>query len=558
MNQKVKGLPDSIGLTLSGGGYRAAAFHLGTIAYLERVGLIPRLKMLSTVSGGTFTGAKYTLSLIEGISFGEFFRDFYAFLQDTDLIRLGLNQLGREIPDVPSGRRDLIVSVAQVYADTFLKAPDGEPYRFGSILNADIPLKEVIFNTTEFRNGIAFRFQHSATKGLVGNYYLSIPRNEAAKIRIADIVAASSCFPGGFEPIGFPDDFAWPEGEVPKKVYDTVYKDPEKGPIALMDGGIFDNQGIDSMLLAEERDPGELDMFIISDVDRKSDELYRFPKNKSKIRLTLSRLNLLAWIIMVSCVLTVLAVGYEGIIHFIDGHFRFWDFFLYLVPLFLSGLTASALWWGRNIIRREILPDIPQVGRAAWKDLKRLTLGQILDMANLRFTSLLAMATSVFMKRIRSLGFRLVYENEAYNGKRVANLIYHITKSDEDFAEDFIPDNVKRAPDEDICEYMPKGVLLPSRELRNIVTIAAKMPTTLWFDESYQLPCLAACGQATLCYNLMKFIVRNHGTNAKLYPEDVQVLWDRLVNDWKVLVADPYALLRELLPDTDLPIPPGN
>jgi hypothetical protein len=160
----------SIAIALSGGGYRAAAFHLGTLAYLDRIKLLPQLQRLSTVSGGSFTGAKYILSLAEKIPFIEFFQDFYIFLKGIDLFQYGLSDLSQGSVRVPSGHRKLILSMANVYADTFLKAPDGNPYTFGTVLDAEIPVKEVIFNTTEFRTGIAFRFQRSANqRARIGN-----------------------------------------------------------------------------------------------------------------------------------------------------------------------------------------------------------------------------------------------------------------------------------------------------------------------------------------------------------------------------------------------------
>jgi len=58
-------LPDKIALCLSGGGYRAAGFHLGTLDYLDHLGLRDRVTMLSTVSGGTFIGTSYVLALID-------------------------------------------------------------------------------------------------------------------------------------------------------------------------------------------------------------------------------------------------------------------------------------------------------------------------------------------------------------------------------------------------------------------------------------------------------------------------------------------------------------
>src|SRR5207247_7137422 len=43
--------PD-IGLALSGGGSRAAAFHLGCLRALSGLGLLPRVRVLSGISGG--------------------------------------------------------------------------------------------------------------------------------------------------------------------------------------------------------------------------------------------------------------------------------------------------------------------------------------------------------------------------------------------------------------------------------------------------------------------------------------------------------------------------
>src|SRR5688572_32963733 len=50
-----------LGLSLSGGGYRAAAFHLGTLKKLSEMGVLERVDVLSTISGGSITGAAYCL-----------------------------------------------------------------------------------------------------------------------------------------------------------------------------------------------------------------------------------------------------------------------------------------------------------------------------------------------------------------------------------------------------------------------------------------------------------------------------------------------------------------
>ena len=50
-----------IGVALSGGGYRAAAFHLGTLRKLDELKILDHVDVFSTVSGGSIVGADYVL-----------------------------------------------------------------------------------------------------------------------------------------------------------------------------------------------------------------------------------------------------------------------------------------------------------------------------------------------------------------------------------------------------------------------------------------------------------------------------------------------------------------
>ncbi|MCI0654819.1 MAG: patatin-like phospholipase family protein, partial [Methylococcaceae bacterium] len=54
---------DKLGLSLSGGGFRAALFHIGTLARLAELDLLRHVQVLSTVSGGSIIGAMYYLKL---------------------------------------------------------------------------------------------------------------------------------------------------------------------------------------------------------------------------------------------------------------------------------------------------------------------------------------------------------------------------------------------------------------------------------------------------------------------------------------------------------------
>lgn len=51
-----------IGLALSGGGYRAAAYHIGTLRALHKLGILENVDVISSVSGGSITAAYYALN----------------------------------------------------------------------------------------------------------------------------------------------------------------------------------------------------------------------------------------------------------------------------------------------------------------------------------------------------------------------------------------------------------------------------------------------------------------------------------------------------------------
>ena len=51
-----------IGLALSGGGYRAAAYHIGTLRALHTMGILDKVDVISSISGGSVIAAYYALN----------------------------------------------------------------------------------------------------------------------------------------------------------------------------------------------------------------------------------------------------------------------------------------------------------------------------------------------------------------------------------------------------------------------------------------------------------------------------------------------------------------
>ncbi len=489
-----------IAICLSGGGYRAAAFHLGTLKYLEKIKLLKHVTLLSTVSGGTLTGSAYAFSLIKKKTFDEFYNGFHSFLTRVNLIKESFALVGKETNNA-LGFEDMITSIADVYDRELFS---GE--RFGIFWShTPIHLKEIIFNATEFKTGVAFRFQKSTSKAArIGNGNVSISAQEAQKIRLADIAAASSCFPGGFEPLAFPHDFRWPDNDIPLPL-----KEQFEQPLPLMDGGIYDNQGIDSALTTLKRKDQDIDVFIISDTDQPRDEIYNYPGKKKKGFLTLGWINILSILLIALSVLSCGAL-LRSIYYTISDTGDWMGGILFTgFPALVVACLAGVLIWIRIKIK-QALKRVPKYGIESWKDLKRLTTDQFADLLELRITSLFALAASVFMKRIRGLVFEHVYGDEKFEEKRISNLIYKLfLQKTYDFPW-----------------------LNPSTRIQNISQKATATPTTLWFDNDEQLSDLVECGQVSICHTLLEFIIRRYGDKERRYPASIRPLFAELKKDW--------------------------
>lgn len=79
MGEKVPLGTTRIGLALSGGGFRAAVFHLGIVRWLAEEHLLERVTQVSTVSGGSLvTGAIFSAAGGEWPSSSEFLQTVYS------------------------------------------------------------------------------------------------------------------------------------------------------------------------------------------------------------------------------------------------------------------------------------------------------------------------------------------------------------------------------------------------------------------------------------------------------------------------------------------------
>lgn len=553
-------IPEKIGLCLSGGGYRAAGYHLGTLDYLDRIGLREKVTMLSTVSGGTFIGASYVMSLVEKAPFPDYFNGCFRFLRDSTYVEVILRLLGTEMPNQPGKRRNMIQAAAEMYATGFLADKNQKPYLLGQIIDAKLPLHTVIFNATCFFSGLNFRFQTGDT-AYIGTPYTPLPMELARHIRLGDIAAASSCFPGGFEPLAFPDDFVWPKG----------FGLADLDPLALMDGGVADNVGLNSIRQASEQEHDDLDLIIASDVDHEPLDLYKdfplkpkapqFMQRESRIGLTIGSLNV---ILILTALVFLISMVSTGVLwwHYVGrAGFTLWDFTFYLIPVLLCGLVGGGILWVRWLFRKTLLDwlddKMKRTRGDSWQTFKRITLGHALNMIKLRVSSIYAMTSNIFMRCIRKLVYDDCYSNTRYSNRMVASLIYKLKQAK--YNPFFDPeDHIDPVEDIDLLPLPPSVPSIP------VIDAVADMNSTLWWEKDYQLPCLVASGQITLCFSLMQHYVRRYGLDENHVPktenEAVRMLFATLSADWDKLAADPYCLLKERYPGLDdpkLPYPPN-
>ncbi|MEJ2534067.1 MAG: patatin-like phospholipase family protein [Gammaproteobacteria bacterium] len=634
-----------IAISLSGGGVRALGFHIGVFSMLERLGLLGNIRILSSVSGGSMAGLGYSLAQHFGRSFQDFFDDFYEFLPQLNVLEELLERVTAEEPPSPSGRRDLITALADVYDDCYFRkfySPylDGDEVTFDVLLNqpGQGHLSEMCFNATEFKTGTAFRFQVSRYRCLIGNEHVSICRRHAAMMRVADVMAASSCIPAGMEPLFFPDDFHWPddgrwEGKRPpaRPSNDEIRAamqrntDTKEPNIVLMDGGVYDNQGITSTLLAINRlrtaieptethecgfslqeagepagprqwaewmtgrvsgsdgRPGleigedELDLLIISDTPVLKSSFYpKIPRPQAEggeqepiaemvdagrrqggwlSRLTLGAVSRVAWVVLALLVLSA-GITLLEVLHHVRNGWAGVPFgkqaFIVLhlaVPFLLLSLTATGLVIWKVQKRRTIAALrklIPRWRGNPGRYVDNLRLGDLVTMGSLRAGSVSALTSSIYMNRIRALGYSTVYGRADLQDRIVSNEIFSLVEAGG--GQDGFHEMLRE-----------RGVWPPPPEMIRINQRSANMATKLWIDQQpgdplNDLDYLVAGGQSTFCYNFMRYLWLNRRRPDGTFDDaGIEALFERALEQWTRLHHDPLCLLRERKEHSRLP-----
>jgi len=221
-----------IALCLSGGGFRAALFHLGALRRLNELGVLTRVDVITSVSGGSIVAAHLVRAIHEygwpppgdridapewEERVGEPFRRFTRQNLRTDalLARLRPRNWFKASPGV--------AALEQAYHSRLTDL------RLGEL--PDRP--QFVFCATDMTFGSRWRF----AKDGVGRDQQELEEDDAPGIclrpnwSVARAVAASSCFPPVFNPLPIA----------------RVKRGGRELTISLTDGGLYDNLGIEAV-----------------------------------------------------------------------------------------------------------------------------------------------------------------------------------------------------------------------------------------------------------------------------------------------------------------------
>jgi NTE family protein len=211
-----------LALAFSGGGFRATMASLGVLRLLADAGLLSRVRMTSSVSGGS-------------VAHGVFARHY------PELERQGFSaQAFDDLVIVPTieqvSTHSLVWALLKNFwrilgtkTRTHLLARTFDEWFYGGLLLQDLsPSCRFVFNSSNLTTGVRFAFERE----VIGDYVLGRVETSATGLHLANAVACSAAFPGGFAPFVLKGlDFPCANGRVPK----------------LLDGGAYDNLGLEAI-----------------------------------------------------------------------------------------------------------------------------------------------------------------------------------------------------------------------------------------------------------------------------------------------------------------------
>ncbi|MBB4426599.1 NTE family protein [Bradyrhizobium sp. CIR48] len=226
-----------IGLALSGGGVRAATFHLGVLRRLAAEGALERVSVVSTVSGGSLvTAAVVAAAGMKWPSSKDFMEDVYPAMRSRMTSRdlFSLEAIGWR------GLAEFNMDLARNRASVLARLLERNWGVSGTL--ADLPdAPHWLINTTCFDTGKNWRF----AKREMGDW--SFGRHYAPEVALSVAAAASAAVPYviGAMRLSLPAAGWWETD--PATGRQVRSREPARREVRLWDGGAYDNMGLEAV-----------------------------------------------------------------------------------------------------------------------------------------------------------------------------------------------------------------------------------------------------------------------------------------------------------------------
>lgn len=225
---------DGIGLCLSGGGYRAMLFHVGTVLRLNELGVLPQIARVSSVSGGSITAA------VLGMGWTKLTFDDRGVATNLDAVFVDpvCGIAGETIDRSAIGWGTLLPGSISDRVVAALR-----DLHFGEATLQDLPGDaegpRFVINASSLQTGSVVRM----SRPYLADYRVGMIRDP--KISLAAAVAASAAFPPMLAPCEIdvePGDF-----DPDPSTQGELFRQPFNDTLVLADGGVYDNLGMETV-----------------------------------------------------------------------------------------------------------------------------------------------------------------------------------------------------------------------------------------------------------------------------------------------------------------------
>lgn len=224
-----------LGLALSGGGSRAAAFHCGTVSALGELGLTDQIDVVSTVSGGSLFGAAWMAAKARGLNADKFIDEMRRELE--------VGFVERALQFWPQKKLNCSPSYTRTHAlaDVFDKG------LLGGLTLGKLPcVPSLCVNATILNNGQVAKFERRGFSA----WGIHVPESKPSHlVPMRDLPLSRAVIASASFPIGLPPYVLNP-GRFPKG---TELQGTLRGSkaIYLSDGGVLENLGVQTLLRSD-------------------------------------------------------------------------------------------------------------------------------------------------------------------------------------------------------------------------------------------------------------------------------------------------------------------